>query len=149
MNTRRKRDKYKNRTKKNINNKLIVILGNKFKKSGEISDELKKRVIRGADLYNNIRTQNVKILMVGGKSSSERKGSEAEVMKRLAIKLGVNKNKIHTENRSLSTIENAKFNISLINKYNQILLVTSRCHLKRSLAIFKKYYKCKIKGYGV
>ncbi len=67
--------------------------------------------------------------------------SQAEVMTRLAEKLGVPKEKIKIESKSKNTAQNAvEVNKMFANKNIVIGLVTSAFHMKRSEGEFKKYF---------
>lgn len=71
--------------------------------------------------------------------------SEADKMKELAIKMGINKKDIIIDNMSNNTFENIDNAMLLlrdeINKINNITIITSEFHIKRCYAILKKNYK--------
>jgi uncharacterized SAM-binding protein YcdF (DUF218 family) len=59
---------------------------------------------------------------------------------KLLIDLGVPRDAVILENRAVNTEENAKFVANLLSaKKSKILVVTSACHMKRSLYMFQKY----------
>jgi len=62
---------------------------------------------------------------------------------RLLVDLGVSRESVVLERQAVNTEENAKFVAKIITARNvespKILLVTSACHMKRSLYMFKKY----------
>lgn len=64
--------------------------------------------------------------------------SEAEVYKKELLALGMKDTDIETETQSRNTFENAKFTSAILKQHNydQIVLVTSAFHLKRSLLYF-------------
>ncbi|WP_019508117.1 YdcF family protein [Pleurocapsa sp. PCC 7319] len=75
-----------------------------------------------------------RIQWYGGESS------EAQSMATVMELMGVPRDVMVLESRSLNTYENALFTKEILEKRNikQILLVTSAAHMPRSLAIFKK-----------
>lgn len=62
---------------------------------------------------------------------------------KLLVDLGVPRDAVVLENRAVNTEENAKFVAEILTPKNEkgakILLVTSACHMKRSLYMFEKY----------
>jgi len=94
------------------------------------------RLLHAVVVYNKT---GAKYFVCSGKGSD--KTSQAEVMARLAEKLGVPKEKIRLESNSKNTAENAiEFNKIFVNKNINIGLVTSAFHMKRSEREFKKYF---------
>lgn len=67
--------------------------------------------------------------------------SNAEAMKRLAVKLGVSINKVLVEKEARNTIDNARFTHDLItsNHIQSIILVTSPYHQRRAALTFSRY----------
>jgi len=108
--------------------------------NGNLSDESKKRVEKGVELYKKHVSR--KIIMSG--SLTEKIGSkivtEAELMKKYAIFLGVPSNRIILENESKDTLSSAYFVKKIIdkNKWNDVTIVTSKFHMKRTMYIFRK-----------
>jgi uncharacterized SAM-binding protein YcdF (DUF218 family) len=94
------------------------------------------RLLHAIDVYNKKRA---KYFVCVGKGIG--KITEAELMARLAEKLGVPKEKIRTESNSKNTWENAiELNKMFVNKNINVGLVTSASHMKRSEREFKKYF---------
>jgi uncharacterized SAM-binding protein YcdF (DUF218 family) len=124
---------------KNID--AIVVLGsgtkdiNAFKNT--FNSEIESiRVLNAVVVYNKT---GAKYFVCSGKGSGRE--SEAEVMAKLAEKLGVPKEKIRIEPNSKNTGENAiEANKMFANKNINIGLVTSAFHMKRSEREFKKYF---------
>lgn len=56
--------------------------------------------------------------------------------------MGVPGNRIMIENRSLSTIENAKFSLPMVRRrgFKSVILVTSPYHAFRSAKVFRKLF---------
>ncbi len=107
---------------------------------------IKERVLKAVELYNNKRIQKV-IFMGGVNGVSNQNNSliaEADKMRELAIKLGINENDIIVENTSNNTFENIDNAMYLlrdeIDTIKNITIITSEFHLKRCYAILKKNY---------
>jgi len=66
-------------------------------------------------------------------------------MKQWLVKRGVPKNKILLENRSMNTIENAKFTKRMVDKMHNVklIMVTSKNHMPRARKIFNNIYQKK------
>ncbi len=101
--------------------------------AGDASGE---RVAEGVKLYKQGYAK--KMLMSGG--SLAWKLTSAEWMKKQALASGVPAKAILLEERSESTIENAKFTLPIVKKhrFKSIILVTSPTHSRRALRVFKK-----------
>jgi len=94
------------------------------------------RILSAIEVYNK---KGAKYFVCMGKGSG--KIPEAEVMARLAEKLGVPKEKIRVEAKSINTWDSAvDLNHMFANKNISIGLVTSASHMKRSEREFKKYF---------
>jgi len=120
--------------------KAIVVLGNRPPTDGRgrVKPETKRRVVRGVELYQ--RGHAPILLMTGG--TAPRGDVESEVMRSLAIELGVPKDAIRIEPKSRNTIENAGFTKQLLSEQGEamrrpeIILVTSPYHLGRARRLF-------------
>jgi uncharacterized SAM-binding protein YcdF (DUF218 family) len=94
------------------------------------------RLLHAIAVYNK---KGAKYFVCMGKGSG--KITEAEVMARLAEKLGVPKEKIMVEGKSINTWTSAaELNKMFANKNISIGLVTSAFHMKRSEREFQKYF---------
>jgi len=124
---------------KNID--AIVVLGSGTKEINALKNTFNTeieslRLLHAVVVYNKT---GAKYFVCSGKGDG--KTSEAEVMARLAGKLGVPKEKIRIESNSKNTGENAaEVNKMFINKNINVGLVTSAFHMKRSEREFKKYF---------
>ena len=124
---------------KNID--VIVVLGGGTKDINALKDTFNTgmeslRLLHAVVVYNKT---GAKYFVCSGKGYG--KVSEAEVMARLAEKLGVPKERIRIEPNSKNTGENAgEVNKMFVNKNVNIGLVTSAFHMKRSEREFKKYF---------
>ena len=125
----------------NKNIDAIVVLGHGTKDINALKDTFNTemgslRLFHAVVVYNKT---GAKYFVCSGKGDG--KTSQAEVMARLAGKLGVPKEKIRIESNSKNTGENAaEVNKLFINKNINVGLVTSAFHMKRSEREFKKYF---------
>jgi uncharacterized SAM-binding protein YcdF (DUF218 family) len=118
----------------------IVVLGNRppTDVSGRVMPETNRRVERGVELYQ--RGHAPILLMTGG--PAPRGAIESEVMRSLAVELGVPEDAIRIETKSRNTIENARFTKQLLSEQGEathrpkIILVTSPYHLGRARRLF-------------
>lgn len=97
------------------------------------------RLLYGAKLYQDGAAPL--IILSGGRIGwSGGDSSEAESMASILALMGIPKNAMILESKSLNTHENALFTKKVLERENiqQILLVTSAMHMPRSLAIFNK-----------
>jgi uncharacterized SAM-binding protein YcdF (DUF218 family) len=119
----------------------IVVLGGGTKDINALKNTFNTgieslRLLHAVVVYNKT---SAKYFVCSGRGSD--KTSQAEVMARLAEKLGVPKEKIRIEPNSKNTGENAsEINKMFVNKNINIGLVTSAFHMKRSEREFKKYF---------
>ena len=104
---------------------------------------LNERVEAAVLAYKNKRIE--KIIFSGGingiSNSSNDLIPEAVKMRNLAIELGVNKDDILCEDKANNSFENVEYSFNLIDdKIDKIAIITSEFHLKRCMAIIKKYH---------
>jgi uncharacterized SAM-binding protein YcdF (DUF218 family) len=122
---------------------LILLLGGgvssrvpDFSGTGVPSDEMANRILTAVRLQKKL---DLPILITGGRGHRQI-SSEAEIVKRFLVDLGVKESVILTEKKSRDTFENAKFakDICQAQGIKKPILVTSAFHLKRSLIAFNK-----------
>lgn len=107
----------------------------------------KYRVDLATKLYREGRVK--KLILTGGKggisNQSNEEIPEADLMKNKLIENGVNPQDLILDNTSNSTIENvinvANILARLAENIQELILISSEFHLKRCIAIMKKYYK--------
>lgn len=94
------------------------------------------RINKGVQLY---KEEWAKVLIFSG-AAAEGEISNAEAMKNIAVSLGVPDEDVWIEEKSKTTVENAKFTSEFIKKqeYKSIILVTSPYHQRRTYELFKK-----------
>ena len=93
------------------------------------------RLVDAILLYRQILGS--KLIFSGGNDKYEQT-TNAELMKKMALSLGVKKEDILLEDRSKNTYEEAKFLKDIVGK-EKFLLVTSAAHMPRSMVLFKKF----------
>jgi len=94
------------------------------------------RLITTVRLHHQL---HIPIIVSGGQVYSNI-NSEAQIMRRLLVDLGVSAERIIVEDQSRDTFENALYSIRICkkNNYEAPILVTSAFHLKRAVMNFKK-----------
>lgn len=118
----------------------IVVLGNRppVDEQGEVRPELRRRVEEGVRLFHEGLAP--RMIMTGGPAPSGH--IEAEVMRDLAVELGVPREAIGVEGRSRDTIENAGFTLRLLCGDDEscvpsVIVVSTRYHLARARRLFE------------
>lgn len=118
----------------------IVVLGNRppVDDRGEVRPELRRRVEAGVRLFHDGLAP--RLVMTGGPAPSGH--VEAEVMRDLAIELGVPREAILVEGRSRDTIENAGLTLRLLcgeddSCVPSLIVVSTRYHLARARRLFE------------
>lgn len=116
-----------------------MVLGNRppVDEEGRVRPELRRRVETGVRLWREGRAPL--LVMSGGPAPSGH--VEAEVMRELAVSLGVPREAIRVEDRSRDTIENVGFTLALLCGGEsacepRLLVVSSRFHLPRAGELF-------------
>jgi uncharacterized SAM-binding protein YcdF (DUF218 family) len=96
-------------------------------------------VYHGVRLYQSGYAS--RILFTGGAHAGE--STEAQVMMRQALYLGVPKEDILVEEKSLTTYENAKYSLDIIkaNDFESVIVVASPYHTRRSSLIFSRLFE--------
>jgi len=124
---------------------LVVVLGagyhpsGGFRESAEPSGLAYARVFGGVKAFKNSKAG---VLALCGGGDDETGETEADVMKTLAMALGVREDKIITEGRSQNTMENAtELKRLLVTKgQRRIGLATSALHMPRSERVFRQVF---------
>lgn len=110
----------------------------------------KYRIEQATNLYKEGRVK--KLILTGGKGGISNKNNEdiaeAVIMKKLLLEKGINEQDLILESNSNSTIENGINVANVLNSISEniqeLILISSEFHLKRCMAIMKKYYKANI-----
>lgn len=113
----------------------IVVLGGGVGESGRGGQGYQERVKRAVDLYRAGDARH--IIFSTGWAYTFR---ETELMRALAMSLGVPREAILLEDKAGSTYENVKFVKPILNTHGwtKVLLVSSPYHMRRVLATFHK-----------
>jgi uncharacterized SAM-binding protein YcdF (DUF218 family) len=104
--------------------------------SGAPSEDMLARLVTAARLYRQLHIP----IMVSGGSGYVGRASEAPVIRRFLVDLGVEENQVILESQSRDTQENALNCSEIVRKrgFRFPLLVTSAYHMRRSIQAFKK-----------
>ena len=118
----------------------LVILGLALNDDGSMRDELISRLEVGLDCARQY--PNAYVLCTGGGTAKENKtATEAGRMGDWLLENGLEENRLILEDRSLSTIENARFTLDILHRdYPQvrsIAIVSSDYHIRRSCLLFE------------
>ncbi|PKN70904.1 MAG: hypothetical protein CVU54_02675 [Deltaproteobacteria bacterium HGW-Deltaproteobacteria-12] len=101
------------------------------------SESSAARLLHGVSILNKY---GAKYFICAGKGAGGI--SEGEVMARMALELGVPKEKIRIDAKSNNTWEHAvELNKMFVNKNTYVGIVTSGYHMKRAEKEFKKYFR--------
>lgn len=122
----------------------ILILGASVK-GNMPSDALNVRISRAYEYLKE--NENTVVIATGGIGKGENI-SEGEVIANELIKMGVDKNRIITENKSTTTVENIKNSISFIDFNSNVGIVSSDYHIFRAKEICRSLGIKNIYGLG-
>jgi uncharacterized SAM-binding protein YcdF (DUF218 family)/glycosyltransferase involved in cell wall biosynthesis len=113
----------------------IVVLGGGVGESGQGGQGYQERVKKAAELYRAGHAAAL-VFSTGWTYTFH----EADLMRSLAVSLGVPETAIILEKKAASTYENARFvqAIAQPRGWNRILLVSSPYHMRRALLTFRK-----------
>ena len=131
---------------KPVKSDVIIILGCRVNGT-QASEFLARRVDVGANLYKQGFADNI---IVSGGMGDKEDISEAECMKNILIKSGIDSNKIILEDESRNTSENIKFSSKIMKKlnYKNAIIVSNNFHLRRTKILTKKNnLKATFKGF--
>ncbi|MFA5362365.1 MAG: YdcF family protein [Candidatus Omnitrophota bacterium] len=124
---------------------VMVILGGGIVNSGGFRAQPEAAAATYARVFNGVevfKKSNAGVLVLSGGGIVRRDETEAAVMKKLAMSLGVSDDRLILETKSRNTGEQAaevKDLVSLSGK-SRIGVVTSSIHMARSLRAFKKVF---------
>lgn len=108
----------------------------------------KAPLLKISELYENGFVS--KILLTGG-INKKTGDNEAEEMSKYLIKIGINKNDLILENKSINSLENVLFSKKKIEKcvgfdnIKKIILITKHYHSRRIAMTMKKHFPKSIK----
>jgi uncharacterized SAM-binding protein YcdF (DUF218 family) len=120
---------------------LVVVLGGgtigsspEENNSGSLTGDAFKRALYGLYIAEKYK---LPLLYSGGKLFDSERQSESEIALKILAKYSSGKIKIHGEDKSRTTYENALYTKEKFNP-RKIILVTSAYHMKRSVYVFRK-----------
>lgn len=124
----------------NSNKYCIVVLGYQLNDDGTMKDELIGRLKVALDSAN--KYPNTYVACTGGGTAKNNSNvTEADQMAQWLIDNGLNKDRLIIENKSSSTVENAKFTYNILRKkyidIDKIAIVTSDYHIERGSLLYK------------
>jgi vancomycin permeability regulator SanA len=110
---------------------VAIVLGYKLNKDSSMDDLLIKRLKLTLKLLKEEKID--KIILSGGCPVSGQKYSEAEAMAQYLIENGVEPEIIIREEKSLTTVENAKYSVPIAKELGatRIIVVTTLEHMAR------------------
>ncbi len=100
------------------------------------------RILKGLELYRQCRhAGGTCVVLLSGGDPNHLGASEAHVYATVLEELGVDSTDIATEESSLNTWQNARFCAAWLRQHpqDQLILVTSGPHLRRSLLYFRHF----------
>lgn len=124
--------------------KAVVVLGGGYLQGQDIStDELNGdsalRAIKGASIYNRCGAE---WFVVSGRTLSGEPGRHGQLMRSLALRLGIPEEHIVVEGNSQNTREHPLCleKLNLLEPASKIGIVTSPWHLKRAMVEFRRIF---------
>lgn len=124
---------------------IVVVLGGGVRPSGGLRVEAGLSECAYPRLYEGVKAfkaSGASLLVCCGGRPWEGAESEAEVMKAMAIAMGVSEDRILAETRSHNTMQNAACLAELLpaGQDRQIGLVTTATHMLRSVKVFERHF---------
>lgn len=113
-----------------MNKKMVVIvLGNRLNDDGTISKIQEERLNLAMEIEKEFNPDY--FILSGGVANPLAKISEADAMYNYLVNKGFNKDKLIKEDKSYSTVENAKYSVPIAKALNPdvIMVCTSSYHL--------------------
>lgn len=105
-----------------------IVFGAAVREGSRPGPGISRRIETAVDLYHAGEIQT--IILTGGKGA-ETLDSEAEVMRKLAMRLGVDPTDLRSEDRARSTWENLLFTRNLVEDCSKVVGISDRYHLAR------------------
>lgn len=127
---------------------IIIVLGNKLKPNGEMSNTLLNRLDLVANVFNKKCST---IIVSGGRVQKKSKHTEAYLMKKYLVqKHNIPPNIIVKEPKSKDTIQNAIYTLRIVNHLDkqQLCVISSQFHIPRVKIIFNYFFNRSIKYHG-
>ncbi len=115
----------------------VIVLGCRVN-GDQPSLALMRRIETAADYL--LENPSIRVIVAGGQGPDEWI-TEAEAMKRVLIQMGVSEDRILSEDRSTSTLENLEFSKALLAENglgNSVIIISEGYHMYRALSIAKR-----------
>lgn len=111
--------------------RVAVVLGNRMKDDGSLSDIMLSRLNLTLKLDSEQKID--KFIVSGGVANKVAGVAEATKMAEWLVNNGISEERIIKEDKSLTTVENAKFSVPIAEEIGatEIVLVTSTYHVTR------------------
>ncbi len=116
---------------------VILVLGAQVRSDGAPSEALRRRLTLTLDRYSE---RPVPIICCGARGANEPE-AEGDFMCRWLVDRGVPADRVFSENQSFDTQQNIRFAKRIMdeNGFTSALVVTSDYHVRRALAICRRY----------
>lgn len=128
--------------------KIAIILGNMLLDDGSFSKAMKRRLELTIKLNSEL---NPDIIILSGGMANPRAGAaESHKMYDYLLTQGIPEEKLIKEDRSLSTVQNAKYSVPIALSFNPdtVILCSSKEHIIRPWLNPVRIFKRKLKGSG-
>lgn len=101
--------------------KIVIVLGNRLNDDGTISKIQEERLKMAIELENLYNPEY--FILSGGLANPKAGITEAKAMYDYLVAKGINKKKLILEDRSLSTVENAKYSVPLAEQLGAEMII--------------------------
>ncbi len=115
----------------------IVVLGCPVAADGRASSTLRRRALLAAELH---RSGHAPCIVVTGAATRRGLISEAEAAARVLDEVGIGREHVVIEDRSLTTRDNARCTAAL-GDFRRVLVVSDAYHLPRALLLFGPHFE--------
>ena len=127
--------------------RVAIVLGNRMQDDGSLSDIMLSRLNLTLKLDSEQKID--KYIVSGGVANKVAGVAEASKMAEWLVNNGINEDRIIKEDKSLTTVENAKFSIPMAYEIGatEIVLVTSTNHVTRPYLPAGRLFQKALKKY--
>lgn len=124
---------------------IIVVLGSLTNEDGSLTEMMKSRVKRAAELYTSFKQQNIdcRVIATGYQAPDQQVVTEASAMEKYAVDNNlIDPEHIIKEEKASSTAENAYYSRIIIDGFeaSNVHVVTTELHMERTKKFFEKLY---------
>lgn len=127
----------------------VIILGNRLNDDGTISNIQEERLKLALEIEEEFNPDYY--ILSGGPANEKVNKSEALSMYEYLVNIGFNKNKLILEDKSYSTIQNAKYSIPIVKKLgvDMVIVCTSAYHLANPIYKTMESFVNELKDSGI